>query len=61
MHSKSTGFSLLKMRAQAYDSHCNVVLGEVEETIYMIEEEEDGTEAVKVSTKYAVEGLAAIR
>lgn len=49
------------MRAQAYDSHCNVVLGEVEETIYMIEEEEDGTEAVKVSTKYAVEGLAAIR
>lgn len=35
---------------QAYDSHCNLVLGEVEETIYTIEEDEDGEETVKVST-----------
>ena len=33
---------------QAYDSHCNLVLGEVEETIYSFEEEEDGEETVKV-------------
>lgn len=35
---------------QAYDSHCNVVLGDVEETIYMIEEDEEGEETVKVHT-----------
>ena len=33
---------------QAYDSHCNIVIGEVEETIYTIEEDEDGEETVKV-------------
>ena len=35
---------------QAYDSHCNLVLGEVEETIYVIDddEEEDEDEVVKV-------------
>lgn len=33
---------------QAYDSHCNLVLGEVEETIYVVEEEEDGTEQTRV-------------
>jgi len=27
---------------QAYDSHCNLVLGEVEETIYTVDEEEEG-------------------
>jgi len=37
------------LSSQAYDSHCNLVLGEVEETIYTIEEEEDGEENVKVS------------
>ena len=26
---------------QAYDSHCNLVLGEVEETIYTVDEEDD--------------------
>jgi hypothetical protein len=26
---------------QAYDSHCNLVLGEVEETIYVVGDEED--------------------
>lgn len=35
---------------QAYDSHCNLVLGEVEETIYIVEEEEDGEETVKVGS-----------
>lgn len=34
---------------QAYDSHCNIVLGEVEETIYIVEEDENGEETVKVT------------
>jgi hypothetical protein len=33
---------------KAYDSHCNLVLGDVEETIYTIEEDDDGEETVKV-------------
>jgi U6 snRNA-associated Sm-like protein LSm3 len=33
---------------QAYDSHCNLVLGDVEETIYVVDEEDD--EEVKVSS-----------
>ncbi|KAI1624601.1 hypothetical protein EDD37DRAFT_648952 [Exophiala viscosa] len=41
----------LKGRLHAYDSHCNLVLGEVEETIYTIEEEEDGEETVKTTKK----------
>ncbi|KIV87370.1 hypothetical protein PV11_02921 [Exophiala sideris] len=41
----------LKGRLHAYDSHCNLVLGEVEETIYTIEEEEDGEETVKHAYK----------
>ncbi len=47
---------LTKLTLQAYDSHCNVVLGDVEETIYMIEEDEDGEEAVKVH-RMAVLGM----
>lgn len=34
--------------AQAYDSHCNLVLGDVEETIYVVEEEEDEEETIRV-------------
>lgn len=37
------------MRLQAYDSHCNLVLGEVEETIYTVDEDEEDDE-VKVSS-----------
>jgi U6 snRNA-associated Sm-like protein LSm3 len=33
---------------QAYDSHCNLVLGDVEETIYVVEEDEDEEEILKV-------------
>ena len=36
---------------QAYDSHCNLVLGDVEETIYLVEDENDDEEDVKVRTK----------
>lgn len=33
---------------QAYDSHCNLVLGDVEETIYVVEEDADEQEVVRV-------------
>jgi U6 snRNA-associated Sm-like protein LSm3 len=32
------------LRIQAYDSHCNLVLGDVEETIFIAEEEDDDQE-----------------
>ena len=35
------------MFAQAYDSHCNLVLGEVEETIYIVDDD-DEEESVRV-------------
>lgn len=34
---------------QAYDSHCNLVLGDVEETIYVVSDDEDD-DSVKVCT-----------
>lgn len=49
------------MTLQAYDSHCNLVLGEVEETIYTIEEEEDGEENVKVSPAPQVQAGGMLR
>ena len=36
------------MYLKAYDSHCNLVLGEVEETIYIVEEDDEEEEIVKV-------------
>jgi U6 snRNA-associated Sm-like protein LSm3 len=39
---------VLKLVLQAYDSHCNLVLGEVEETIYVVDEDEDEQEQVRV-------------
>ncbi|TQS31540.1 hypothetical protein Golomagni_08177 [Golovinomyces magnicellulatus] len=40
---KLRGDRELKGKLHAYDSHCNLVLGDVEETIYAMEdEEEDG-------------------
>ncbi len=36
------------MNIQAYDSHCNLVLGDVEETIYVVEEDDDDEESVNV-------------
>ncbi|TVY82229.1 putative U6 snRNA-associated Sm-like protein LSm3 [Lachnellula suecica] len=45
---KLRGDRELKGRLHAYDSHCNLVLGDVEETIYVVEEDEEGDETVKV-------------
>ena len=33
---------------KAYDSHCNLVLGDVEETIYVVEEDDEEEETVRV-------------
>lgn len=41
----------LKGRLHAYDSHCNLVLGEVEETIYVVEDDEEEEETVKTIKK----------
>jgi len=41
---KLRGDRELQGRLHAYDSHCNLVLGDVEETIYLVDEEEDGEE-----------------
>ncbi|KAK5938518.1 Sm-like protein lsm3b [Knufia obscura] len=48
---KLRGDRELKGRLHAYDSHCNLVLGEVEETIFTIEEDDDGQETVKTTKK----------
>lgn len=44
---KLRGDRELKGRLHAYDSHCNLVLGEVEETIYVVDDDEEDEE-VKV-------------
>uniref|UniRef100_A0A093XLX7 Putative U6 snRNA-associated Sm-like protein LSm3 n=1 Tax=Talaromyces marneffei PM1 TaxID=1077442 RepID=A0A093XLX7_TALMA len=49
---KLRGDRELKGRLHAYDSHCNLVLGDVEETIYVVEEDENEEETVKVCTTY---------
>ncbi|KAK5078363.1 U4/U6-U5 snRNP complex subunit lsm3 [Lithohypha guttulata] len=48
---KLRGDRELKGRLHAYDSHCNLVLGEVEETIMTVEEDEQGQESVKTIKK----------
>jgi len=39
---KLRGDRELRGRLHAYDSHCNLVLGEVEETIFVVDDEDDG-------------------
>ncbi|RMZ75931.1 hypothetical protein DV738_g5219, partial [Chaetothyriales sp. CBS 135597] len=51
---KLRGDRELKGRLHAYDSHCNLILGEVEETIYSIEEDdEDGEESIKALSDFS--------
>ncbi|KAI9678656.1 MAG: U4/U6-U5 snRNP complex subunit lsm3 [Caeruleum heppii] len=38
---KLRGDRELKGRLHAYDSHCNLVLGDVEETVYVVDEDDD--------------------
>ena len=49
---------------QAYDSHCNLVLGEVEETVYVLDEddEEENVRTVKKQSEMLfVRGIARMR
>lgn len=50
LHVSSTSADAIPVSnsSQAYDGHCNLVLGDVEETIYVVEEDEDEEETVKV-------------
>ncbi|CRK15577.1 U6 snRNA-associated Sm-like protein LSm3 like [Verticillium longisporum] len=48
---KLRGDRELKGRLHAYDSHCNIVLGDVEETIYVVDEDDDEEEAKTISRK----------
>ncbi|EPQ64555.1 Bgt-2283 [Blumeria graminis f. sp. tritici] len=40
---KLRGDRELKGRLHAYDSHCNLVMGDVEETVYVMDDDEDDT------------------
>ncbi|OJD17872.1 hypothetical protein AJ78_02044 [Emergomyces pasteurianus Ep9510] len=48
---KLRGDRELKGRLHAYDSHCNLVLGDVEETIYIVEEDDNEQEIIKTIKK----------
>ncbi|EDN05961.1 U6 snRNP-associated protein Lsm3 [Histoplasma capsulatum] len=48
---KLRGDRELRGRLHAYDSHCNLVLGDVEETIYIVEEDESEQEVIKTIKK----------
>ncbi|KAI9829532.1 MAG: hypothetical protein M1826_005576 [Phylliscum demangeonii] len=50
---KLRGERELKGRLHAYDSHCNLVLGDVEETIYVVQDEDDEEESVKALSEFA--------
>ncbi|KAK3905482.1 hypothetical protein C8A05DRAFT_41600 [Staphylotrichum tortipilum] len=53
---KLRGDRELKGRLHAYDSHCNLVLGDVEETIYVVDEEDDEETVSKKSEMLFVRG-----
>ncbi|KEY67571.1 hypothetical protein S40285_06433 [Stachybotrys chlorohalonatus IBT 40285] len=48
---KLRGDRELKGKLHAYDSHCNLVLGDVEETIYEVEEDGDDDDDVKTISR----------
>ncbi|POS73981.1 hypothetical protein DHEL01_v207620 [Diaporthe helianthi] len=48
---KLRGDRELKGRLHAYDSHCNLVLGDVEETVYVIEDDAEDDDVKTVSKK----------
>ncbi|KAA6408584.1 MAG: u6 small nuclear ribonucleo [Lasallia pustulata] len=48
---KLRGDRELKGRLHAYDSHCNLVLGDVEETVYVVEVDDEEEETVKTVKK----------
>ncbi|KAM0246809.1 hypothetical protein ACHAQJ_010082 [Trichoderma viride] len=51
---KLRGDRELKGKLHAYDSHCNLVLGEVEETIYAVDDDEEESDEVKQKIRNVV-------
>lgn len=43
---------------QAYDSHCNIVLGDVTETVYIIDDEDDENAEMRVRCTETYTGWA---
>ncbi|KFZ23829.1 hypothetical protein V502_01695 [Pseudogymnoascus sp. VKM F-4520 (FW-2644)] len=48
---KLRGDRELKGRLHAYDSHCNLVLGDVVETVYVVDEDDEDGETLKTTHK----------
>ncbi|KAK3313714.1 hypothetical protein B0H66DRAFT_358792 [Apodospora peruviana] len=48
---KLRGDRELKGRLHAYDSHCNLVLGDVEETIYVVDDEDEEDDEIKTVSR----------
>ncbi|KAF3765218.1 hypothetical protein M406DRAFT_259902 [Cryphonectria parasitica EP155] len=48
---KLRGDRELKGRLHAYDSHCNLVMGEVEETVYVVDDDAGDDDDVKTVSK----------
>ncbi|KAJ0106851.1 hypothetical protein N8I77_008477 [Diaporthe amygdali] len=48
---KLRGDRELKGRLHAYDSHCNLVLGDVEETVYVVDDEAEDEDVKTVSKR----------
>ncbi|KAH7629383.1 hypothetical protein B0T09DRAFT_266578 [Sordaria sp. MPI-SDFR-AT-0083] len=48
---KLRGDRELKGRLHAYDSHCNLVLGEVKETIYVVDDEDADEDDLKTISR----------
>ncbi|KAI0976347.1 like-Sm domain-containing protein [Xylaria arbuscula] len=48
---KLRGDRELKGRLYAYDSHMNLVLGDVVETIYIVDEDDEDDDDIKTTTK----------
>ncbi|KAK9467158.1 hypothetical protein V1512DRAFT_262088 [Lipomyces arxii] len=57
---KLKGDREMRGRLHAYDSHCNLVLSDVEETVYTIDEDESLKTVVKQSEMLFVRGDAVV-
>ncbi|KAK9448465.1 uncharacterized protein V1518DRAFT_319286 [Limtongia smithiae] len=57
---KLKGDREIRGRLHAYDSHCNMVLSDVEETVYVLDEEEELTPIKKQSEMLFLRGDAVV-
>ncbi|PKS13334.1 hypothetical protein jhhlp_000105 [Lomentospora prolificans] len=58
---KLRGDRELKGKLYGYDSHCNIVLGDVEETIYVVDDEDEADAEPKVCTPFLFLGPCGLR